>query len=161
MLENCINFKSLLTVHPYLKRRQGLEKVSYPSPAVEQVLERTMGIPIFQEQVMKLSMVAAGFSAGEADQLRRSMAAWKRKGGMAHFQQKLTDGMLANGYTQTFAGSIYKQIEGFGSYGLPESHGQVLRSLFTVQRGSSFIFLLHFAVRSSTVSRWASTQRRN
>ena len=82
MLENCINFKSLLTVHPYLKRRQGLEKVSYPSPAVEQVLERTMGIPIFQEQVMKLSMVAAGFSAGEADQLRRSMAAWKRKGGM-------------------------------------------------------------------------------
>ena len=127
-------------VHPYLKRRQGLEKVSYPSPAVERVLARTMGIPIFQEQVMELSMVAAGFSAGEADQLRRSMAAWKRKGGMAHLQQKLTGGMLANGYTQTFADSIYKQIEGFGSYGFPESHA----ASFAILAYSSAWIKFHF-----------------
>ncbi|HNY46043.1 MAG TPA: error-prone DNA polymerase, partial [Casimicrobium sp.] len=109
-------------VHPYLQRRQGLEKVRYPSPAVEGVLKRTLGIPIFQEQVMELSMVAAGFTPGEADLLRRSMAAWKRKGGLGHLQQKLTDGMLSRGYTIEFANSIYKQIEGFGSYGFPESH---------------------------------------
>ena len=109
-------------VHPYLKRRQGIEKVSYPSAAVETVLKRTLGIPIFQEQVMQLAMVAAGFSAGEADQLRRAMAAWKRKGGLGHLKDKLTAGMLANGYTPEFAESIYKQIAGFGTYGFPESH---------------------------------------
>jgi error-prone DNA polymerase len=109
-------------VHPYLKRRQGIEKVSYPSTAVESVLKRTLGIPIFQEQVMQLAMVAAGFSAGEADQLRRAMAAWKRKGGLGHLKDKLTNGMLANGYTPEFAESIYMQIAGFGTYGFPESH---------------------------------------
>ena len=109
-------------VHPYLKRRQGLEKVSYPSTAVESVLKRTLGIPIFQEQVMQLAMVAAGFSAGEADQLRRAMAAWKRKGGLGHLKDKLTVGMLKNGYTAEFAESIYMQIAGFGTYGFPESH---------------------------------------
>ncbi len=109
-------------VHPYLKRRQKIEAVSYPSEAVEGVLKRTLGIPIFQEQVMELSMVAAGFSADEADQLRRSMAAWKRKGGMGHLKHKLTEGMLKNGYKQEFIDSIYEQIKGFGSYGFPESH---------------------------------------
>lgn len=109
-------------VHPYLKRRQGLEAVSYPSDAVEKVLKRTLGIPIFQEQVMELSMVAAGFSADEADELRRSMAAWKRKGGLGHLQQRLTNGMLKNGYKQEFIDAIYEQIKGFGSYGFPESH---------------------------------------
>jgi error-prone DNA polymerase len=109
-------------VHPYLKRRQGIEKISYPSNAVKAVLERTLGIPIFQEQVMALAMVAAGFTADEADQLRRSMAAWKRKGGIGHLQEKLTNGMLKNGYTLDYVQSIYKQIEGFGSYGFPESH---------------------------------------
>jgi error-prone DNA polymerase len=109
-------------VHPYLKRRQGIEAVSYPSPAVEDVLKRTLGIPIFQEQVMSLAMVAAGFSAGEADQLRRAMAAWKRRGGLGHLKDKLTAGMLANGYTPAFAESIYQQIAGFGTYGFPESH---------------------------------------
>ena len=109
-------------VHPYLKRRQKLEAVIYPSPGVKKVLERTLGIPIFQEQVMELSMVAAGFTADEADLLRRSMAAWKRKGGMGHLKQKMTDGMLSRGYTQAFADSIYEQIKGFGSYGFPESH---------------------------------------
>jgi error-prone DNA polymerase len=109
-------------VHPYLKRRQGLEKVSYPSDAVKGVLERTKGIPIFQEQVMELSMKAAGFSASEADNLRRSMAAWKRSGGLGHLRDRLVGGMLKRGYTLEFAESIYKQIEGFGSYGFPESH---------------------------------------
>jgi error-prone DNA polymerase len=109
-------------VHPYLKRRQGLEKVSYPSAAVEVVLQRTLGIPIFQEQVMQLAMVAAGFTAGEADQLRRAMAAWKRRGGLGHLKDKLTTGMLINGYSPEFAESIYKQIAGFGTYGFPESH---------------------------------------
>ncbi|HEY6893008.1 MAG TPA: error-prone DNA polymerase, partial [Rhodanobacteraceae bacterium] len=109
-------------VHPYLKRRQGLEPVTYPSDAVKAVLERTLGVPIFQEQVMQLAIVAAGFTPGEADRLRRSMAAWKRKGGLAHFEQRLVDGMGARGYDEAFARQIYGQILGFGEYGFPESH---------------------------------------
>ena len=109
-------------VHPYLKRRQGLEPVSYPSDAVKGVLERTLGVPIFQEQVMQLAIVAAGFTAGEADRLRRSMAAWRRKGGLQVFEQRLVDGMSARGYDEAFARQIYQQILGFGEYGFPESH---------------------------------------
>src|SRR4030095_8596977 len=109
-------------VHPYLKRRQGLEPVTYPSDAVKGVLERTLGVPIFQEQVMQLAIVAAGFSPGEADHLRRSMAAWRRKGGLEKFEQRLVDGMSARGYPETFARQIYQQILGFGEYGFPESH---------------------------------------
>jgi error-prone DNA polymerase len=109
-------------VHPYLRRRRGLEAVSYPSPAVRQVLERTLGVPIFQEQVMQLAIVAAGFSPGEADQLRRSMAAWKRKGGLDHFRRRIVDGMTRRGYEAAFAEQIFLQIQGFGEYGFPESH---------------------------------------
>jgi error-prone DNA polymerase len=109
-------------VHPYLRRRQGLEPVEYPSAAVKGVLERTLGVPIFQEQVMQLAVVAAGFTPGEADQLRRSMAAWKRKGGLEHFEQKLISGMLERGYAIEFAQRIFQQIQGFGEYGFPESH---------------------------------------
>jgi len=109
-------------VHPYLRRRQGLEPVTYPSDAVRQVLERTLGVPIFQEQVMSLAIVAAGFSPGEADQLRRSMAAWRRKGGLWHFEERLVSGMKARGYPEEFAGRIFQQILGFGEYGFPESH---------------------------------------
>jgi error-prone DNA polymerase len=109
-------------VHPYLKRRQGLEPVTYPSDAVKAVLERTLGVPIFQEQVMQLAIVAAGFTPGEADRLRRSMAAWKRKGGLQVFEQRLVDGMGARGYDEAFARQIYQQILGFGEYGFPESH---------------------------------------
>src|SRR5688572_3944926 len=109
-------------VHPYLRRKQGLEEVGYPSKEVEQVLHRTLGVPIFQEQVMKLAMVAAGFSAGEADQLRRAMAAWKRKGGLEPFEARLRQGMIARGYTREFADRVFKQICGFGEYGFPESH---------------------------------------
>ncbi|HEX5612672.1 MAG TPA: OB-fold nucleic acid binding domain-containing protein, partial [Burkholderiales bacterium] len=109
-------------VHPYLRRRRGLEPVTYPSAEVERVLERTLGVPIFQEQVMQLAIVAAGFSPGEADALRRAMAAWKRKGGLEPFEKRLIEGMLARGYSREFAGSIYRQILGFGEYGFPESH---------------------------------------
>ncbi len=109
-------------VHPYLRRRQGLEPITYPSRAVRAVLERTLGVPIFQEQVMKIAMAAAGFTAGQADELRRSMAAWRRKGGIDQFRRKLIDGLLNNGYTPEFAETIFKQIEGFGEYGFPESH---------------------------------------
>ena len=109
-------------VHPYLRRRQGIEPVSYPSPAVEGVLQRTLGVPIFQEQVMQLAVVAAGFTPGEADHLRRSMAAWKRKGGLGHLRERLIKGMTERGYALEFAEAIYRQIEGFGEYGFPESH---------------------------------------
>ncbi|MBK1630984.1 error-prone DNA polymerase [Thiohalocapsa halophila] len=109
-------------VHPYLRRRQRLEPVTYPSPAVEAVLGRTLGVPIFQEQVIQVAMVAAGFDAGEADQVRRSMAAWRRRGGLEHIRGRLIDGMVQRGYTRAFAEQIYKQILGFGEYGFPESH---------------------------------------
>ncbi|AOB30887.1 DNA polymerase [Bordetella sp. H567] len=109
-------------VHPYLRRRQKLEPVTYPSDKVRTVLERTLGVPIFQEQVMQIAMVAAGFTGGEADELRRSMAAWRRKGGVDKFHAKLVGGMLAHGYTKEFAEAIFRQVEGFGEYGFPESH---------------------------------------
>jgi error-prone DNA polymerase len=109
-------------VHPYLRRRSGEEAVSYPSEAVRQVLERTLGVPIFQEQVMHLAMVAAGFTAGEADQLRRAMASWRRNGDLERFERRLIDGMLARNYEQEFAERIFNQIKGFGEYGFPESH---------------------------------------
>lgn len=109
-------------VHPFLRRRAGLEPVSYPSKELEQVLGRTMGVPIFQEQVIKLAMVAAGFSGGEADQLRRAMASWKKTGELEQFRPKLIAGMLARGYSQPYAEQIFQQICGFGEYGFPESH---------------------------------------
>jgi error-prone DNA polymerase len=109
-------------VHPYLRRRNGLEPITYPSKEVEKVLERTLGVSIFQEQVMQLAMVAAGFTAGRADQLRRAMAAWKRKGGIMPFREELIAGMLARGYTLEYAEQIFKQMNGFGEYGFPESH---------------------------------------
>ena len=109
-------------VHPYLRRRNQEEEVSYPSAAVESVLKRTLGVPIFQEQVMQLAIVAAGFSPGEADRLRRAMAAWKRKGGLEPFQRQLIDGMRERGYPESFAHQIFNQILGFGEYGFPESH---------------------------------------
>ena len=109
-------------VHPYLKRRNGQEKVVYPSAAVEQVLKRTLGVSIFQEQVMQLAVIAAGFTPGEADRLRRAMAAWKRKGGIEPFREQLMTGMLSRGYTEAYAEQIYKQMQGFGEYGFPESH---------------------------------------
>jgi error-prone DNA polymerase len=109
-------------VHPYLRRRQGLEPVRYPSAAVREVLARTLGVPLFQEQVIKLAQVAAGFTPGEADQLRRAMAAWRRRGGIEPYRRKLLEGMRERGYAPAFAERIYRQILGFGEYGFPESH---------------------------------------
>jgi len=109
-------------VHPYLRRREGKERVTYASNAVKRVLERTLGVSIFQEQVMQLAVVAAGFTPGEADKLRRAMASWKRRGGIEPFREKLVNGMLARGYEKPFAEQIYQQIQGFGEYGFPESH---------------------------------------
>jgi error-prone DNA polymerase len=109
-------------VHPYLRRRNGEEAVSYPSEEVRAVLERTLGVPIFQEQVMQLAIVAAGFTPGEADRLRRAMAAWKRSGGIGPLKDRLIGGMLNKGYEPGFVEQIFNQIKGFGEYGFPESH---------------------------------------
>jgi len=109
-------------VHPYLRRRRGEESVDYPSEDLKEVFERTLGVPLFQEQVMKLAIVAADYTPGEADQLRRSMAAWRRQGDMEEHRQRITQGMLARGYTPEFAARLFEQIKGFGSYGFPESH---------------------------------------
>ncbi len=107
-------------VHPYLRRRQGLEPVTYPSEDVRGVLARTLGVPIFQEQVIKLAVVAAGFTPGEADGLRRAMATFRRRGGMEKFEARLVEGMRARGYNEEFARQIFEQIQGFGEYGFPE-----------------------------------------
>ena len=109
-------------VHPYLRRRQGLETVTYPSDAIQSVLERTLGVPIFQEQVIKLAMVAAGFSGGEADQLRRAITSWGKNSKLLSFEHKLISGMLERGYDEEFARRLFEQIKGFGGYGFPESH---------------------------------------
>ncbi len=109
-------------VHPYLRRREGLEPVSYPTPELRDVLSKTLGVPLFQEQAMRVAIVCAGFTPSEADQLRRSMATFKVTGGVSHFKQKLVSGMVARGYAPEFAERTFSQIEGFGSYGFPESH---------------------------------------
>jgi error-prone DNA polymerase len=133
-------------VHPYLKRRHGEEAVSYPSAAVQQVLERTLGVPIFQEQVIKLAMVAAGFTGGEADQLRRAMASWKKTGELIQFKQKLIDGMLSRGYQLEFAERIYQQICGFGEYGFPESHSASFAVLAYVSAYLKYYYPVAFYV---------------
>jgi error-prone DNA polymerase len=109
-------------VHPYLNRRQGLEPVVYPSAALEEALGRTLGVPVFQEQVMQVAILAAGFTPGEADGLRRAMAAWKRKGGLQQYYDRIVDGMTSRGYDKAFADGIFEQIKGFSEYGFPESH---------------------------------------
>jgi error-prone DNA polymerase len=109
-------------VHPYLRRRAGEEVEAYPNDAIRAVLEKTLGVPIFQEQAMRLAVVAAGFTPGEADELRRAMAAWRRPGLIDQFRKKLLDGMRANGLSEEFAQNVYHQIRGFGEYGFPESH---------------------------------------
>ncbi|HSR55301.1 MAG TPA: OB-fold nucleic acid binding domain-containing protein [Alphaproteobacteria bacterium] len=109
-------------VHPYLRRRNGEEPITYPNEAIKEVLERTLGVPLFQEQAMKLAIVAAGFTPGEADQLRRAMAAWRRNGHITRFRDKLINGMKSNGLSEEFAQRCFEQICGFGEYGFPESH---------------------------------------
>ena len=117
-------------VHPYLRRREGLEPVVYPKPELEQVLGKTLGVPLFQEQAMRVAIVCAGFTPGEADQLRKSMATFKFTGGVSAFRDKLIAGMVANGYEPEFAAQTFKQLEGFGSYGFPE----ISRGFFCADR---------------------------
>ena len=119
-------------VHPYLRRRNGEEKVEYPSKELEEILKRTLGVPLFQEQAMKIAIVAAGFTPAEADELRRSMATFKLKGLVTQFEEKLTRGMTERGYTQEYAQRVFRQLEGFGSYGFPESHAASFASLVYV-----------------------------
>jgi error-prone DNA polymerase len=109
-------------VHPYLRRRNGEEPVTYPNAAIREVLEKTLGVPLFQEQAMRLAVVAAGFAPGEADQLRRAMGAWRRPGVIDEFRRRLVDGMVARGLSEEFAERVFLQIRGFGEYGFPESH---------------------------------------
>ncbi|WP_323009804.1 error-prone DNA polymerase [Paracoccus sp. (in: a-proteobacteria)] len=109
-------------VHPYLRRREGLEEVHYPTPELEKVLGKTLGVPLFQEQAMRVAIECAGFTPGEADLLRKSMATFKFTGGVSKFRDKLIEGMVANGYDREFAERTFRQLEGFGSYGFPESH---------------------------------------
>lgn len=109
-------------VHPYLRRREGIEQVKYPQPALREILGKTLGVPLFQEQAMQVAIKCAGFTPGEADQLRRSMATFKFTGGVSHFKTKLIEGMVANNYPREFAERTFRQLEGFGSYGFPESH---------------------------------------
>lgn len=133
-------------VHPFLKRRNGEEAIEYPSDAVKEVLSRTLGVPIFQEQVIKLAMVAAGFTGGEADQLRRAMASWKKSGKLIQFRAKLIEGMLERGYEQAFAERIFEQICGFGEYGFPESHS----ASFAVLAYASAWLKFHYPVEFYT-----------
>ena len=130
-------------VHPYLRRRAGEEEVTYPNEKIRQVLHKTLGVPIFQEQAMKLVVVAAGFTPGEADQLRRAMCAWRKTGAIDTFKEKLITGMQANGYTTEFAESVFNQIRGFGEYGFPESHSASFAVLVYV---SAWIKCYHPAV---------------
>lgn len=119
-------------VHPYLKRRNGEEPVEFPSKELEDILSRTLGVPLFQEQAMKIAIVAGGFTPSEADELRRSMATFKLKGQVTQFEQKLINGMVKNGYTVDYARRVFRQLEGFGSYGFPESHAASFAHLVLV-----------------------------
>jgi error-prone DNA polymerase len=109
-------------VHPYLRRRNGEEPITYPNDAIREVLQKTLGVPLFQEQAMRLAVVAAGFTPGEADQLRRAMGAWRRPGLIDAFRQKLIEGMRSTGLSPEYAEAVFRQIRGFGEYGFPESH---------------------------------------
>ena len=135
-------------VHPYLKRRAGLEEPSYPNDAIREVLDRTLGVPLFQEQAMRLAVVAAGFTPGEADQLRRAMGAWRRPGVIEKFHQKLIKGMLLRGLSMEFAEQVFTQIRGFGEYGFPESHAASFALLVYV---SAWLKCHHPAVFAAAV----------
>jgi len=110
------------SVNPYIERRNGKVPVSYPSPEIEKALGRTLGVPLFQEQCMQLAILCAGFTAGEADGLRRAMAAWRRTGSLDKYEPRILEGMTSRGYTDAFARSVFEQMKGFSSYGFPESH---------------------------------------
>jgi error-prone DNA polymerase len=132
-------------VHPYLRRRNGEEPVEFPSKELEEILGKTLGVPLFQEQAMKIAIIAAGFSPSEADELRRSMATFKAKGVVSRLEQKLINGMIKNGYTQEYAQRVFRQLEGFGSYGFPESHAASFALLVYVSSWIKFYYPEVFA----------------
>jgi error-prone DNA polymerase len=132
-------------VHPYLRRRRGVEPVTYPHPGLEPVLGRTLGVPLFQEQVMRIAETVGGYTPGEADQLRRDMAAWRRGGRMGRHERKLREGMLANGIAPEFADRVVEQIRGFGEYGFPESHAAAFAHLVYVSAYLKRHYPLEFA----------------
>lgn len=142
-------------VHPYLRRRQGREDVSYPSPAVEDILKPTLGVPLFQEQVMELLMHAADYTESEADNLRRSMAAWRRGGDMEQHRMRVRERMQGKGYASTFIDQIFEQIKGFGSYGFPQSHAASFAKLVYASCCSNATNRPHSPAGCSTHSRWA------
>ena len=144
-------------VHPYLRRRNGQEPVTFPNEAVRAVLEKTLGVPLFQEQAMRLAVVAAGFTPGEADQLRRAMGAWRRPGLIDEFRRKLIAGMRANGLPQEYAEAIFQQIRGFGDYGFPESHAASFALLVYVSAWLKCHHQAAFTAALLNTSRWAST----
>src|SRR6185503_14426562 len=133
-------------VHPYLRRRRGLEPLEYPHPALEAILHRTLGVPLFQEQVMRLAEAVGGYTAGQADQLRRDMAAWRSSGKMQRHRERLLAGMLRNGLSAEFAERVFQQIEGFGSYGFPESHAAAFAHLAYVSAYLKCHYPIEFAV---------------
>ena len=133
-------------VHPYLRRRNGEEEVSYPNKEIKKVLHRTLGVPLFQEQAMQLAVVAAGFTLGEADQLRRAMGAWRRPGLIDKFRNKLIDGMFARGYTPEYAERVFNQIRGFGEYGFPESHAASFAKLAYVSAWLKYYYPAEFTM---------------
>jgi error-prone DNA polymerase len=132
-------------VHPYLRRRSGIEETTYPSPELERVLKKTLGVPLFQEQAMQIAMVGAGFTADEADKLRRSMASFRRNGEIHLFRDKFIDGMVANKYERDFAERCFSQIEGFGTYGFPESHAASFSLLVYVSAWIKCVYPAAFA----------------
>ncbi len=134
-------------VHPYLRRRNGEEEVEYPSKELEEILKRTLGVPLFQEQAMKIAIVAGGFTPEEADELRRSMATFKAKGMVSNFREKLIKGMMKNGYTLEYAQRVFKQLEGFGSYGFLKVMPPVLHCWYMFLPGSNVIILMCLPVR--------------
>ena len=144
-------------VHPYLRRKQGKEAITYPSDAIREVLARTLGVPIFQEQVIRLAMVAAGFTGGEADALRRAIASWGRNSKLLTFEKKLTQGMIERGYDTRFAGQLFDQIKGFAGYGFPESHSASFALLAWVSAWLKCHHPAAFFAGYSTASLWAFT----
>jgi len=147
-------------VHPFLRGvRHGAR--DYPHPIVEQVLSKTLGVPLFQEQVMRLAIVAADFTPGEADQLRRAMAAWKRKGTINKYRDKFRNGLLERGFPPEFADQMYEQIKGFGEYGFPNRTPPASPCSLTSPPGSSAGIQRHSRHPSLTACRWVSTNPRN
>ncbi len=148
-------------VHPLLARRQGLEPVTYPSEALREALGRTMGVPVFQEQVMQISILAAGFTPGEADGLRRAMAAWRRRGGLQQYYSKIVDCMTSLGYEKSFAESIFEQIKGFSEYRFPESHAPSFALLVCASCWIKCHYPAEFLAALLNSQRWASTLHRS